>query len=71
MSYLPDDYLSISIRGRRITLPQEPADAYGHPTGGTYTLGVAAAVAGLHDPSTHGLPVRRSGRGARARLVRV
>ena len=22
MSYLPDDYLSISIRGRRITLPQ-------------------------------------------------
>ena len=49
----------------------EPADAYGHPTGGTYTLGVAAAVAGLHDPSTHGLPKRRSDRGARARLVRV
>ena len=49
----------------------EPADAYRHPRGGTYTLGVAAAVAGLHDPSTHGLPVRRNGRGARARLVRV
>ena len=41
----------------------EPADAYGHPTGGTYTLGVGTAVAGAHDPSTHGLPNGRSGSG--------
>jgi hypothetical protein len=49
----------------------EPADAYGHPTGGTYTLGVGPAVADAHDPSTHGLPGYRSLQEARARLVRV
>ena len=49
----------------------EPADAYGHPAGGTYTLGVGAAVAAIHDPSTHGLPEGRNSRGARARLVQV
>ena len=26
------------------------------PTRGQYTLGVGAAVAAVHDPSTHGLP---------------
>ena len=45
----------------------EPADAYGHPHGGTYTLGVGPAVADAHDPSTHGLPAGRSiAGGARA-----
>ena len=60
-----------AVRMRMRRTGPEPADAYGHPTGGTYTLGVGAAVAASHDPSTHGLPKRRSDRGARARLVRV
>ena len=59
------------LRMRMRRTGPEPADAYGHPTGGTYTLGVGAAVAAIHDPSTHGPPKRRRDRGARARLVRV
>ena len=64
------DWLEGGLVRMRRTGP-EPADAYGHPTGGTYTLGVGTAVAGAHDPSTHGLPRDRSGQEARARLVRV
>jgi hypothetical protein len=41
------------------------------PTRGHVYSRCGTAAAAIHDPSTHGRPVHRSGRGARARLVRV